>query len=160
MDTPRGYYLVVIRTERINLDKLGACASAICAVHCLLTGIALGLLSVAGLGFMGSIWADVAFLGVAVVVGSFAVRHGIRSHHSYGPAAIFALGLLMICLGHFVFRHSHEAGVREDGVSHTLSTVFSVLGGLSLVGFHWLNLRLQKSGGCGCSSCAANAEPR
>ena len=55
MDTPRGYYLVVIRTERINLDKLGACASAICAVHCLLTGIALGLLSVAGLGFMGSI---------------------------------------------------------------------------------------------------------
>ena len=26
---------------KINLDKVGACASAICAVHCLLTGLAI-----------------------------------------------------------------------------------------------------------------------
>lgn len=144
--------------QRINLDKLGACASAICAVHCLLTGIALGLLSVAGLGFFGSLWSDIAFMSVAVFIGSFAVIHGIRSHHSYVPASVFVAGLVFIVFGHFVFRHTHEPGVEEPVFMHAASVTFSVLGGLSLVTFHVLNLRLRKQGGCGCESCAVVAE--
>lgn len=144
---------MMVRTSKLNLDKLGACASAICAVHCLLTGVALGLLSVVNLGFFGSLWADIGFLTVALLIGSLAVWHGIRAHHSYLPASVFVLGLVFIVLGHFVFRHSHEPGAIEDSFSHAASVTFSVLGGLSLVAFHTLNLRLQKAGGCGCNAC-------
>ncbi|MBI3722145.1 MAG: MerC domain-containing protein, partial [Fimbriimonas ginsengisoli] len=72
--------MAVGRVLRLNLDKVGACASAVCAVHCLLTGLALGLLSVVGFGFLGSLTADIAFLGVALSVGLLAVFHGIRRH--------------------------------------------------------------------------------
>lgn len=149
---------MMVRSSKLNLDKLGACASAICAVHCLLTGVALGLLSVTGLGFFGSLWADIAFLTVAVIIGSFAVWHGIRAHHSYIPASVFVMGLFFIVLGHFVFRHSHGTGGAEDPFTHAASVTFSVLGGLSLVAFHTLNLRLQKGGHCGCNACAQRAQ--
>ena len=138
--------------KRANLDRIGAYASAICAVHCLITGIALGLLSYAGLGFMGSITADIAFLTVAVGVASLAIVHGIRQHHSYKPASIFALGLAMVVMGHFVFRHQHSVSETGFDLERVLSTVFSVLGGLCFVLFHVMNMRMQKT--CGCRHCA------
>ena len=132
---------------QVNLDKVGAYASAICAVHCLLTGVALSLLSVAGLGFIGSVPAEIGFISVAVFVGSWAIVHGIRKHHSYLPALIFVLGLTFIALSHFAFPHHHS--VSEP--ASLGSTVCAVLGGLSLVSFHLVNLRLQK--GCECGHC-------
>lgn len=136
--------------SKLNLDRLGAYASAICAVHCLLTGVALGLLSYAGLGFMGSITTDIIFLGVAVAIASIAIFHGIRRHHSYKPALVFVLGLAFVVLGHFVFRHQHVKDHPLDTVD-ILSTFFSVGGGLCFVLFHVLNLRLQHT--CGCKHC-------
>ena len=136
--------------SRVDVDKVGAYASAICAVHCLLTGVALGLLSFAGLGFLGSVWADIAFLSIAVLVATVAIVHGIRKHHSYKPAMLFVAGLVSVVLGHFVFRHA-EAGESATG-TQAISTFFSVLGGLCFVGFHVLNLRLQHK--CGCTHCA------
>jgi hypothetical protein len=147
----------VVRSSRVNLDKVGACASALCAVHCLLTGVAFGLLSVMGLGFFGSLWTDIGFLAVAFVVGGLAVRHGIRQHHSYVPASIFVAGLVSVVIGHFVFRHTHAAGAEEHGAEHILSTFFSVFGGLCLVGFHLANLKYTKAGGCGCRTCKERA---
>jgi hypothetical protein len=135
---------------RFNVDKIGAYASAICAVHCLLTGVALGLLSVAGLGFMGSVWADATFLGVAVAVAVVAIVHGVRKHHSYRPALIFTAGLVSVVLGHFVFRHPHGTPSGFDS-DQALSTFFSVLGGVCFVAFHVVNLRLQHK--CGCTHC-------
>lgn len=128
----------------IDVDKVGAIASAICAVHCLLTGIALGLLSVVGLGFIGSPTTEAIFIGVAVIVGIWAIVHGIRKHGSYIPSAIFVFGLICIAASHFAFPHSHD--------STSGSTLFSILGGLSLVTFHIVNLKLQKR--CDCGHCA------
>jgi hypothetical protein len=130
--------------RKMNLDKVGACASAICAVHCLLTGVALGLLSVLGFGFLGHPLVDSLFVAIAVLVGAFALRHGIRCHRSYVPAAFFTIGLFAIAaahlsgLGEVAGRHSH--GLQQ--------TVLSVVGGGCLVLFHWLNLRLQKAKTC------------
>jgi hypothetical protein len=134
---------------RVEVDRIGAYASAICAVHCLVTGVALGLLSFAGLGFLGSVAADVAFLSVAVLIATVAIVHGIRKHHSYKPALIFVAGLLSVILGHFVFRHDHPGGTEGPAI---WSTVFSVVGGLCFVLFHVVNLRLQRA--CGCGHCA------
>ncbi|HZH97867.1 MAG TPA: MerC domain-containing protein [Fimbriimonadaceae bacterium] len=133
-----------MQLRKINLDKVGACASAVCAVHCLLTGVALGLLSVMGFGFLGHPIVDLAFVALALLVGGFALRHGIRSHKSYIPAAFFVVGLLAIAAGHLstIFE-------RSEGHSHGLGqTVLSVVGGSCLVLFHVLNWRLQKAKTC------------
>lgn len=150
---PLGVYSVVgMKTHsRINFDKLGAWAGAICAVHCLLTGVALGLLSYAGIGFLGSVATDAIFLGVALIVGIVAVVHGMRKHHSYKPAMVFVLGLIFIVLGHFAFRHVHGVPPTGWDLERVLSVAFSVAGGLCLVGFHVLNLRLAHR--CSCSHC-------
>ncbi|RYG26755.1 MerC domain-containing protein [bacterium] len=135
------------RGSRINLDRIGAMASTICAVHCLITGIALGLLSVLGLGFLGSETAEYTFLAVTVTIGVLAVWHGRKKHHSTLPAVFFVLGLGCWLVSHFVFGHGHGAGER----SNLGGTAFAVLGGLLIVAFHVLNQRLAHR--CGCSHC-------
>jgi Mn2+/Fe2+ NRAMP family transporter len=129
------------RRRSLNLDKIGAYASAVCAVHCFLTGIAIGLLSVIGLGFLNNIISDIVFLGIALLVGVFAIWHGIRRHRSYLPATVFVAALGLISVGHFAFGHSH------DHVS-PISTVFNVLGGLALVAFHLINWKMQQARPC------------
>lgn len=123
-------------------DKVGACASAICAVHCVLTGVALGLLSSLGLGFFGSLWVDFAFVGIAVVVGAIAMWHGIRKHGSYIPALFYVGGLIAILVAHFE-DFSHSAPVHAVHRHGAVTTVLSIMGGLCFVTFHILNLRLQ-----------------
>jgi ATP/ADP translocase len=147
---------VATPTSRINYDKLGAIASAVCAVHCLLTGVALGLLSVAGLGFVGSLWTDVVFLVLVLSVGGTAIAHGIRKHHSAVPAMIFVAGLLMFLIGHFAFGHSHAvASVEPWGPTRVAQVTLSVAGGLCIVLFHFVNFRLQKN--CACDHCRKGA---
>lgn len=135
--TPPGYNGNV----KVNVDKVGAIASAVCAVHCVLTGFALGLLSLLGLGFVGSGWTELVFVLLVIGLGSVGVVHGIRKHHSYIPGTLFAIGLLCLSVGHFAF--SHRGGVG--------SALCSVLAGLFLIAFNVLNLRLSSQ--CGCSHC-------
>lgn len=139
-----------MKASQVNLDKVGAYASAICAVHCVLTGLALGLLSVVGLDFIGSPITEAFFFFTTVGVGTAAVIHGIRRHHSVLPATIFASGLFCLLVSHFVFGHSHAGEAPSIG-----GTIFSVLGGFSLVGFHILNRRLAHA--CGCDHCRTGA---
>lgn len=128
-------------SRQVDLDKVGACASSVCAVHCLITGVAYGLLSIVGLDFLGSVTADIVFLTIAVLVGGFAVVMGYRRHRSLLPATIFATGLGLVVLSHFVLGHRHGDGHDH---SHALTTVLAVVGGLTLVGFHFLNSRLHQ----------------
>ena len=132
------------------LDKVGACASAICAVHCILTGVALGLLSSLGLGFVGNIWVDVGFLGIAIVVGAWAMIHGVRKHGSFVPALFYVTGLVAIVSAHYS-EFTHGFPIHEHQHSPA-ATWLSVLGGSCFVLFHILNLRLQHlhHQNCGC----------
>lgn len=136
--------------SRLSLDRIGAFASAVCAVHCLLTGIALGLLSVLGLGFVGSIATDAIFFVIALTVGFTAIWHGLKKHHSLTPALIFVAGLVMFLVGHFGFGDAHDASARWSN-ERLAQVIFSVAGGLCIVLFHVVNYRLQKS--CGCRHC-------
>ena len=134
-----------MKVSRVNLDKVGAYASALCAVHCVLTGLALGLLSVAGLGFVGSPVTESIFFLVALGTGTAAMVHGIRKHGSAVPASVFAAGVACLLVSHFVFGH----GTAEEPASFG-GPLFSVIGGFCLVTFHVLNLRLARAGQCGC----------
>lgn len=129
-----------MKVARVNFDKVGAYASAICAVHCVLTGFALGLLSVVGLEFIGSPAAEAGFFLMAVSMGTLALVHGLRRHRSLLPATIFAMGMTSLLVSHFGYHHGSLGG-----------TIFSILGGLSLISFHVLNQRLVKR--CTCETC-------
>jgi hypothetical protein len=129
-----------MKAERSRAERVGAWASAICAVHCALTGIALGLLSVAGFGFMNSPWVEMLFLGIAISIGSWALYHGHKRHKSMVPSIIFVSGLALIGASHFIFEHGSLGG-----------TVTAVLGGFTLVAFNLVNQRL--GGHCGCDDC-------
>ena len=123
---------------RVNLDKVGACASGICAVHCLLTGIALGVLSVMGLSWFGSMTTDIVFLTVTLSIASLAIFTGIRRHRSLIPAGLFVMGVKAIVVSHFVLPHGSTE--KSEGI---LTTVLSVGGGCCLVAFHFVNLRMR-----------------
>ncbi len=123
----------------MNLDKVGAFASAACAIHCLLSGLALGVLSVVGMGFIGSTTTDIIFLTVTLSVASLAIITGIRRHGSWRPALIFLAGVISIVISHFVLDHESK-----DVMTRMMTTFFAVAGGVLLVSFHVLNLRLQQ----------------
>ncbi len=129
-----------MKAGRVKTERIATWASAICAVHCALTGLALGLLSVAGLGFMHSPIVEVLFLGTAVGIGGFALYHGHKRHKSIVPAIIFVFGLSSIALSHFAFDHGSLQGV-----------FMAVFGGAALVAFNLVNQRL--GGHCGCDDC-------
>lgn len=140
--------------DRIAWDKVGACASAVCAVHCLLTGVALGLLSTVGLGFFGSLYTDLAFILTAVSVGAVALWHGVKKHHSYVPAAFYLTGIVLVVASHLSFFLGEGGHAETQPHSHgPLITVLAVAGGLCFVLFHVMNLRMQHTherGECSC----------
>lgn len=150
---PQGILKMMGLLKRIDFDKVGVCASAICAVHCLLTGLAFGLLSVSGLAFVDNELFDIVFICAAGVLGTVAVVHGRRKHHSFLPATVFGFGMTSVVIGNFFVQHVHRNGVPESIWTHYGHTICMVLGGLSLVSFHMLNVWLQKHGGCGCNGC-------
>ncbi len=113
-------------------------------MHCILSGVALGLLSSLGLGFFGNLWVDVAFVGIAVIVGAVALWHGVKKHGSPIPALFYVGGLVSILFAHFE-DFSHGFPVHAEHQHGQVTTILSVIGGLCFVFFHVLNLRLQHS---------------
>ena len=123
-----------------RMDKIGACASAICAVHCVLTGAALGLLSVAGLSFLREPWIEEIFLASTAILGAWAMRHGWRRHGSLVPALFFVVGLGLVVTKHFAVGHD---------ATGLWPMVISLAGAACLVTFFVLNARLPHKS-CGC----------
>jgi hypothetical protein len=138
---------VKVKVASLNWDRFGTWASAMCAVHCLLTGFALGLMSIVGLDFIGSPLTEAAFVLAAATLGSLAVYHGAKKHHSIVPALIFVGGMAFVAGSHFLFGHGTPGGA-----------IMSIAGGLCLVSFHFVNFRLQH--GCDCGNCVHTAEVR
>ncbi len=124
-----------VRESNSKLDQIGTCASTLCAVHCALTGLAFGLLSVGWLAFLHNPWLEWTFLLVALVIGAFAVQHGRSKHGSWKPASIFVLGLTLIVVGHFAFANHDQS---------MLSSLMSAGGGVCLVAFHITNQRMRR----------------
>lgn len=151
-------YSNAVNSKRSLLDKIGAYSGAICAVHCILTGVALGLLSSLGFGFFGSIWVDLGFVLIAVIVGAVALRHGIVRHGSYRPALFYVAGLLAILLAHFE-DFSHGMPIHVEHRHNTLTVALSVLGGACFVMFHVMNLRLGNRCQCGHSGRPSENAP-
>ena len=75
-----------------RLDRLAMGLSGLCAVHCVVTAVLIGLLASAG-GFLGQPIIHEVGLTLAMIIGAFALGRGILEHGFVLPSAIGALGL-------------------------------------------------------------------
>ena len=113
------------------------------------------MLSSIGFGFFGSIWVDIGFVGIAILVGGWALYHGVKRHGSYIPASFYVAGLVALLVAHF--DDFTRMPTKAEHVHGPLTTILSVVGGLCFVMFHLMNMRMQHrllhlEGTCSCGA--------
>ena len=151
-------------------DKLSICLSLCCILHCIaLPVIILMIPSFASL-WINNEKVHVILVLFAVPISLFAMAKSLRVHHNYKCISLAVIGLSLLVgaifmhdinfgseshIGHKEVAHLEEAGHKEathhekdehehhkhGGIGETLETIFTVLGGLILLGAHYLNIR-------------------
>ena len=153
-------------------DKLSICLSLCCILHCIaLPAIILMIPSFASL-WINNEKVHVILVLFAVPISLFAMAKSLRVHHNYKCISLATIGLSLLVgaifmhdinfgsesshIGHEEATHHEEAGHKEathheeaghghhehGGIGETLETIFTVIGGLILLGAHYLNIRL------------------
>ena len=152
-------------------DKLSICLSLCCILHCIaLPVIILMIPSFASL-WINNEKVHVILVLFAVPISLFAMAKSLRIHHNYKCISLAVIGLSLLVsvifmhdinfgsenshIEHGEATHHEEAGQEEaahheedehghhehGGIGETLETIFTVLGGLILLGAHYLNIR-------------------
>ena len=152
-------------------DKLSICLSLCCILHCIaLPVIILMIPSFASL-WINNEKVHVILVLFAVPISLFAMAKSLRVHHNYKCISLAVIGLSLLVgaifmhdinfgsenhIGHEEVAHHEEAGHKEaahhdeeaghghhehGGIGETLETIFTVIGGLILLGAHYLNIR-------------------
>jgi len=151
-------------------DKLSICLSLCCILHCIaLPVIILMIPSFASL-WINNEKVHVILVLFAVPISLFAMAKSLRIHHNYKCISLAVIGLSLLAgaifmhdinfgsesnIGHKEVAHHEEAEHKEathheeaghghhehGGIGETLETIFTVLGGLILLGAHYLNIR-------------------
>ena len=152
-------------------DKLSICLSLCCILHCIaLPAIILMIPSFASL-WINNEKVHVLLVLFAVPISLFAMAKSLRIHHNYKCISLAIIGLSLLVIAIFMHdinfgsesnhigngeaTHHEEAGHKEathheeaehghhehGGIGETLETIFTVLGGLILLGAHYLNIR-------------------
>ena len=152
-------------------DKLSICLSLCCILHCIaLPAIILIIPSFASL-WINNEKVHVILVLFAVPISLFAMAKSLRVHHNYKCISLALIGLSLLVgaifmhdinfgsesshIGHEEVTHHEETGHKEadheeeaghghhehGGIGETLETIFTVLGGLILLGAHYLNIR-------------------
>ena len=120
------------RDRLASADRVGVAASTVCAVHCALLPLLLGIAPALGLKVGGWVDFDQAFVVFASLLAATTLSLGYRRHRTFQAWALMLPGLALVWLGSFTSLHDHTLGHR----------VVMVIGGLLLAAAHVANLRL------------------
>jgi hypothetical protein len=113
--------------RNINWDALGITASVACAIHCAVLPLLLTSLPVFGFDIIGNSLFEYGMIGLAFLVGVYALSHGFRKHHHrFLPLMIFSIGIL------FLFAKQ---------VWHAFHLWFLVPAVMAIISAHYLNYR-------------------
>lgn len=123
-----------------RIDRLGAFASMLCAVHCALLPVVFGVLPALGLGFLANHRYEQAFVGFAILLASISLWFGVRNHGSYRAFLFLVPGIILLIVGVLI-------GV--DHADRTHAVVVSI-GGTLVALSHLVNLRLNHVHGPNC----------
>ena len=160
----------IAKVKKQFSDKLSICLSLCCILHCIaLPVIILMIPSFASL-WINNEKVHVVLVLFAVPISLFAMAKSLRVHHNYKCISLAVIGLSLLVgaifmhdinfgsenhIGHEEVAHHEETGHKEathheeaghghhehGGIGETLETIFTVLGGLILLGAHYLNIR-------------------
>jgi MerC mercury resistance protein len=129
------------RTPSAHVEKLGAFASIVCAIHCAALPILIGAGAAGAVSWLNDERVEWGMVLLAAVVGTVSAWRGFRSHGNKAVAVMLvvaAIGLVILTA-----QHSGHAGHAHDGA--WLSAVFGIaLGGSLLVNRRMCNA---------CSGC-------
>lgn len=121
----------------VFLDKMGAVASSLCAIHCAISAILPSLLVAVGLGALLGHAAEWAFTLGAVALAAATLVLGGRRHRSRPVLIMLGTGIVGLLLSRLL----------EELGAHGVGTVVGVLAGLLLVVGHIGNIRATRSAG-------------
>lgn len=122
------------------IDRFGAFASMLCAVHCALLPVVFGVLPALGLGFLANHAYEQAFVGFAILLASVSLWFGLRKHGSYLAFAFLVPGIILLIVG---------VVIGSDHASSGHALVVSI-GGTLVALSHLANLRLTHVHGPDC----------
>ncbi len=131
-------------------DRVGIAGSLLCVIHCAVTPLAIGYLSVMGLEFLGNDLVHQVLAVFLLCIALLAFIPGFRGHGNRLVIAIGALGISVLFATHFVLEHF---------VGYGLEMGLTIIGSLLLVGAHTANWRLASQGD-ECCDATNKAHPQ
>lgn len=96
-------------------DRLAIGVSGLCLVHCIATTVIVAMVSSIG-GIFGSHLVHEVGLGIAMMLGSFALGRGILEHGFMLPSAVGGLGLGVMAGSLSLHDHGGEVAATMIGV--------------------------------------------
>lgn len=118
-----------------KLDRAGATASFLCAIHCAVMPFLISVLPLLGLEFLASEPVEWTLLATSAMLGTLSLCLGYRQHRRRWIFGFLGVALSLLALGHIL-----EA--RDVG---RLGPISLILGGLTMMGAHLFNRRLCRS---------------
>jgi hypothetical protein len=115
-----------------RVDRFGALASMLCAIHCALLPLIFGVLPALGLGFLAGHAFEQVFVSFAILLASISLLFGLRRHGSYRAILFLVPGILLLVVGML-------GGAEHSNPWH--ASVVSI-GGTMIALSHLINLRL------------------
>ncbi|MBL0940047.1 MAG: MerC domain-containing protein [Gemmatimonadaceae bacterium] len=112
------------------LDRIGIATSTLCALHCAVSALFMGVLSALGVAGFAAPIVEQVFLGLAVLLGVFSLGSALRRHRSYAPLLWFSAGMLVL----LVVRPMAPSALIEAGIV--------MVGAAAVIRAHWRNSRL------------------
>lgn len=106
-------------------DRVGVALSAVCAVHCVATPLAVGALAASGMMWMGEGPTEGLLQAGALVLGLGGLRSSFRHHGRFDALALFVAGLAVLVASQALHQHG----------------VVPVLGSMLLVAAHARSLQ-------------------
>ena len=87
---------------KLNWDGVGIFTSLLCAIHCALLPVVLPTLSLFGIGINHNNFFEWSMIGIAFLVGVYALIHGYKKHHhQILPFIIFLGGFVFLVAKQF-----------------------------------------------------------
>ena len=124
-----------------KLDKAGMTASTICAIHCAIMPVAIGVLPIIGLGFVADGWFEWMMVGTAALVGGVSMKRGQVRHRRHTAWCFFVPGLVAVLLGLSL--------LEETPGLFPWKAIVMAIGGFTIATAHFINSKLCKT----CVKC-------
>lgn len=142
------------RNLAVLVDRVGATASLLCAVHCVLLPFVLALLPLVGLAFLGGATFERIFVSCAAALASASILVGYRRHRRPHVFYLMVPGIVLLLFGVGINLEQHVI----------IHTTCEVSGGVLLASAHITNLMLSHRSRCGgcfiqAQSGAAHGSP-